>query len=217
MMYASIQWFILTFVSMFFYAGGTITNPTSPGYDFFSNYNSDLGRTVAYSGKSNLVSLWIYTINNTIYVISMMIFFIALYYFFSEGGIDKWMGLLGSISGIFVGIGLLGAVFTPWDLYPELHEMFTYLSFSSILLIVIFFAIAIYLNEAYPNKYCYIHLIYMLIVILFLIVLYTGPSLTSAEGLRLQATWQKILLFASNINLLVQGYGAWKTEKARPI
>ena len=172
MIYASIQWVILTFVAMLFYAGGTIANPNSPGYDFFSNYNSDLGLTVAYSGKSNFISLIIYTINNTIYVVSLMIFFVALYHFFSEGSKDKWMALLGIISGIFVGIGLLGAVFTPWDVYTELHEMFTYISFTSIIFIVIFFALAIYLNEEYPNKYCYIHLVYLVIVVLFIIVLY---------------------------------------------
>ena len=155
---------------MMFYAGGTIANPNSPGYDFFSNYNSDLGLTVAYSGKLNLISYLIYTINNTIYTISLMIFFIASYHFFSEGGKEKWMGLLGVISGIFVGIGLLGAVYTPWDVYTELHELFTYISFSGILLIVVFFALAIYLNEDYPNKYSYVHLVYLLIVGFFLIL-----------------------------------------------
>ena len=40
MTFASILWFILTFLAMLFYAGGTYLNPNSPGYDFFSNFNA---------------------------------------------------------------------------------------------------------------------------------------------------------------------------------
>lgn len=212
--YATIQWIILTIVAMMFYAGGTYTNPNSPGYDFFSNFNSDLGRTVAYSGRPNTISYVIFTIANSVFAVSLIPFFIAIYQFFKERGKEKWMALVGSIFGIFAGIGFLATVFTPWDLYFDLHIMFNSISFLAVLLLVIFYSFAIYLNEDYPNIYTYVQVIYTILVAIYLVVLFTGPSINTAEGLRVQATWQKVLLFAGIINILIQGYGAWKFEQS---
>lgn len=209
---ASILWFILTFLAMLFYAGGTYVNPNSPGYDFFSNFNSDLGRTVAHSGRPNTISFVIFTINHVLLCVSLILFWIAVYHFFIEDGIKKWMSLVATILGIFVGIGFLGIVFTPADLYLEPHRIFNRISFSALLIVVILYAIAIYLNEDYPNRYSYVHIIYIIIVAIYLLLLFTGPSITTAEGLRIQATSQKILLFCGVLDILIQGYGAWKLE-----
>ena len=81
-----------------------------------------------------------------------------------------------------------------------------------LLIVIILYAIAIYLNEDYPNRYCYVHIIYIIIVAIYLILRFTGPSITTAEGLRIQATSQKILLFCGVFDVLIQGYGAWKLE-----
>ena len=77
---------------------------------------------------------------------------------------------------------------------------------------MILYAIAIYLNEDYPNRYSYVHIIYIIIVAIYLIILFTGPSSTTTEGLRIQATSQKILLFCGVLDIFIQWYGAWKLE-----
>jgi len=84
MFLSSILWFILTFIEMMLYSGGTYINPNSQGYDFFSNFHSDLGRTVAYSGRPNTMSYVIFTINNTIFWVSVILFFVAENNFFKE-------------------------------------------------------------------------------------------------------------------------------------
>jgi len=213
MMVSSILWFILTFLAMMFYSGGTIVNPNSPGYDFFSNFNSDLGRTVAYSGRPNTISYVIFTFNNTILWGSLILFLAAIYNFFKEKSKEKWIALVGIIIGVFSGIVFLIVVFLPWDLYFELHVMFNSIGSLTLIFMVVLYGVAIYLNEDYPNKYSFAHIIYTVIFGVYLVVLFTGPSINSAEGLRIQVTWQKIVLFAGIINILFQGYGAWKLEK----
>ena len=66
---------ILLLIAMLFYAGGTSTNPGAPGYSLWANFIGDLGRTKAYSGKSNTVSSLIYSISQII--LSMIFIIIA--------------------------------------------------------------------------------------------------------------------------------------------
>ena len=67
---------------MFYYAGGTIQNPDSIGYDFFRNFLRQLGRIKAYAVDdfgnqlSNLVSFRIWS---TGMAVTGSIFFV--YYF----------------------------------------------------------------------------------------------------------------------------------------
>ena len=110
-------------------------------------------------------------------------------------------------------MSFLIVIFLPWDLYHEPHVIFNSIGSLALIFVVVLFALATYLNEDYPNRYFLVYLIYTIIVVIYLIVMFTGPSFTSAEGLRIQATWQKILLFAGIITILIQGYGAWKLEK----
>lgn len=81
-MFGAVQVVILTRVAMFFYAGGTAINPNAPGYTFWANFFSDLGRTRAWSGRENTISHIIFTITWIVWFISGIIMFLAFYFFF---------------------------------------------------------------------------------------------------------------------------------------
>ena len=79
------QYIILTAVAMLFYAGGTMIDPLSPGYYFWGNFFSDLGRVIALSGAPNVVSFTIFTITASILSFSFIPFaFIISSYFRSD-------------------------------------------------------------------------------------------------------------------------------------
>ena len=84
MIIGSILFVVLIFVAMLFYPGGTHINPNSKGYSFFQNFLSDLGLTVACSGKENLVSCVLFTISFAIFGVSFAFYFSSMPYFFKE-------------------------------------------------------------------------------------------------------------------------------------
>jgi len=47
---------------MVFYRGGTITDPASAGYSFFTNFFSDLGMTVGHAGQPKTVSMVLFMV-----------------------------------------------------------------------------------------------------------------------------------------------------------
>ena len=51
---------VLTAVGMLIYPGGTEADHSTAGYSFFQNFFSDLGRTEAWSGESNPISMGLF-------------------------------------------------------------------------------------------------------------------------------------------------------------
>ena len=48
-MLSPVVYFIFMHVAMLFYAGGTMLNPNAPGYSYWANFYTDLGRACGYS------------------------------------------------------------------------------------------------------------------------------------------------------------------------
>lgn len=67
----NISFLILTTIAMLVYPGGIESDPTTVGYLFFTNFFSDLGRIIAFSGTSNLASRSLFVTALTIEGISL--------------------------------------------------------------------------------------------------------------------------------------------------
>ena len=118
--------------------------------------------------------------------------------------------LLGSIVGVLSGLFYIGIAFTPADLYLEWHGNFVLLAFSSFLLVVVLYTIAIFLNKGYPNRYAYVYLVFAVLLAVYLWLLFAGPN-----DIRIQATGQKVIVYAEIICMFIQAYGAWNIEKSQ--
>ena len=66
-----VQFLILTNIAMIFYPGGTFSDPNTNGYSFFGNLFSDLGRYIAHSGESNLISCLMY--NSSLFIMGVLL------------------------------------------------------------------------------------------------------------------------------------------------
>ncbi|MFX1295672.1 MAG: hypothetical protein ACFFD2_12575, partial [Promethearchaeota archaeon] len=82
--FGNVQFIILATIAMFFYAGGHYNNPSAPGYTFWSNFISDLGLTVAYSGTVNIISQTLLWLSAILWGILGISFFLALPSLFKE-------------------------------------------------------------------------------------------------------------------------------------
>lgn len=111
---------------------------------------------------------------------------------------------------MFSGFSYIGIAFTPADLHLEWHGNFILLAFSSFLLVVILYTIAIFLNKDYPNRYAYVYLVFAVLLAAYLWLLFLGPN-----DIRVQATGQKVIVYAEIICMFIQAFGAWKIEVFR--
>lgn len=209
---ANIQFIILGIIAMFFYTGGTYHNPSNPGYDFWNNFLSDLGRTKSFSGRSNAVSFVITTITLSIFGFSFIPFFLALTSHFSkESKSQKWVSVSTAFFGIIAAICNIGVAFTPWDLYLLEHNLFVFGAFTSTFLACILCSIVIFLNKNYPNKYAIVFIAFSIAMNLYILLTIFGPW--DKEGFTLQITGQKIIVYCMCSTFIIQGYGAWKMFK----
>ncbi|MHA1804348.1 MAG: hypothetical protein ACTSU4_07405 [Promethearchaeota archaeon] len=201
-----IQYIILILIATMFYAGGTKSNPGRPGYSFWSNSLSDLGRTIAYSGIHNTTSMIIFTITLTIWGSSLIPFFLAYQSFFKEEKKQKISSRLGSIFGMIAGVCLIGIAFTPADILIAPHMIFVYIGYTAILLVGISYTVAVFLNKNFPRIYFYIFLIFTIIFYVTVSIALIG--LSGSETLL--ATGQKIGRFSTVACFAIAGYGALK-------
>jgi len=207
------QYIILTAVAMLFYAGGTMVNPLSPGYYFWGNFFSDLGRVIALSGAPNVVSFTIFTITASILSISFIPFAFVISSYFKG---DKKQYLIARISSLICLVSiafLIGTILTPWDIFDRTHLLFANLFNIAGVLGVVCFTIAVLYNKDYPNLYGFVYIALLIIAVVYTIILVSIPKSISLEGLLLQASMQKFSQYSFLLCFLIQGYGAWKLQK----
>ena len=202
----SIQYIILIFIAMLFYTGGTEDNPKVPGYSFWGNSLSDLGRTIAYSGRINTISMIIFSITLIIWAISIIPFFMALRFSFLQDKLQKKLTSIGLIFGIITGISLIGIAFTPDDILDNFHMIFVYIGYTSLFIAGLLYSIAMYLNKQFPKIFMYLFTIFT--VVHFITSMMGLVGLASA--LTLMVIGQKIGRYTTVVCFAIVSYGMWK-------
>ncbi|MFX1258007.1 MAG: hypothetical protein ACFFAN_09115 [Promethearchaeota archaeon] len=213
-MFGAVQFAILTSIAMFFYGGGTIVDPNAPGYTFWANFFSDLGRTRALSGRDNTVSYIMFTITLILGSIFGIISTIAFYYFFTEVKLEKRLSIISTILLVISGILHVGIALTPWDIYYEEHVIFVEISSLTSLIGGFLYVYVIFHNKTFTNKIGYVIIVQLvlgLIWIMILILLRPDPSTTN--GLILHCVNQKIGVYVGLVSNFYISYISWKKIK----
>ena len=78
---------------------------------------------------------------------------------------------------------------------------------------VALYSAAIFLSKDYPRVYAFTYLGFALILAIYLWLLFGGPHADTPNGVRIQATGQKIVVYAEIICMFIQSYGAFKIER----
>jgi len=203
---AAVLFIIFTGLAMIAYPGGSLYDRAAIHYNFYENFFSDLGATVTYSGKQN-------TLSHILFISALGSVGLALIYFSKI-----WRGVntdshkmfaAGIISKIFLiisGASFIGVAFTPWNLYFEKHVFFVKLAFGSLL----GWTIMMIILEARNHKLrslMIVNIIYVLMLGYYVYILFYGPKFGTLEGLEFQAVAQKIIVYATVINLAIQAWG----------
>ena len=200
--------FLCNIIAMYFYAGGSISNPENIGYDFFRNYLSQLGRVRGVNGENNLISFRIWTSGMTTTGLIFIIYYIILPTFFET----KKIAIIGSFISIISCICFILTGITPGDVILdlshysnpdlsintiyvyELHKFFANNIFYFGLLSALIYSYVIYHSKKINSIYGIGYYLFSIIIFLYVLVLIYGPSPFSSESaLMFQVTAQKIV------------------------
>jgi len=206
--FACIQFVVLTVIAMFTYPGGSIAGSATSRYSFFSNFFSELGLTVTGSGVPNTVSMILFVVALTVVGLGMIVFFIAMPLFFRHRRSVHALSWLGSTFGVVSGISYIGVAFTPANLLRDLHTDFVLMAFRAFLVVVAVYAAVIFLSPEYPNRFAGVFLIFAVLLAGYIWLLTRGPGFDTQEGLIIQATGQKLIVYAAIFTTLLQSVGA---------
>ena len=179
----------------FFYGGGNYVNKTTPYYNFFRNFISDLGRTTSHSGDDNIISIILFSIGMIIQLVAVLIYlFQAANYFSSD---YPKVSILAKCSAIFGSISLLGVILTPADV-PSLYGL--HIFFANSVFNGAFVTLGIYAYLFYSKglkNVTYTLFLCSIIILGYIIFLEIGPEpWRSIESLTMHATYQKIAVLS---------------------
>ena len=214
-MIGCVQFIVLTTVAMFLYPGGTHADNTTASYSFWNNFFSDLGRTAAHSVVSNTASMVLFVIALSLGGVALLLFFVAVPHHFRQTSMIRRLSTVGSIVGVVSAVSYIGIAAVPADVNQTLHRLFVDVAFSSFLLVVVCYSIAVFRNRDYPNAYAFVYLCFAVILAVYLWLLFAGPNPETDSGMRIQATGQKIVVYAVILCMFIQAYGAFQIERLR--
>jgi hypothetical membrane protein len=204
---------LLTVVAMFTYPGGTFTDGTTIGYNFFRNFFSDLGRVTAPNGQSNIASLILFFTALSTAGIGLIVFFLAFRNFFKTDHIENVLSLIGTISGMATGLCFIGIAFAPYDLFFDIHYQLVIWAFRTFFVAVGIYAFVIFRQDIYPPRYGWIFAAFAIFLAAYIGLLEFGPSAETFQGLVIQATGQKIIVYVSIISAMAQSGLAYRWQE----
>jgi hypothetical membrane protein len=203
----------LTAMAMLFYPGGTASDPTTRGYSFFTNFFSDLGRTQARNGQPNPVAAVLFFIALSGAGVVLITFFSAFARFFTRPRLDRALAILGTLAGIVAGLCFIGIAFAPANLNSALHTQFVFGAFESFTAATILYFIVSVREPQYRKRFATVFGAFAILLLLYLGLLFFGPTLKTPEGVLIQVTGQKTFVYASIVSILIQALGARRRAK----
>ena len=186
---------VLQVLAAFFYGGGNYINKTTPYYNFFRNFLSDLGRTTSHSGDDNTISIILFSIGMFIQLFAVLVYLVKAANYFSNE--KPKVSLLAKCSAIFGSICLLGVIVTPADV-PSLYSLHVF--FANSVFNGAFVTLGIYSYLFYSKglkNVTYTLFLCSIIIFGYIIFLEVGPEpWKSIEALTFHATYQKIAVLS---------------------
>lgn len=210
LLYVSAQFFILTLIAMAVYPGGTYRSPDASRYWFTQNFFSDLGATQTFSGKPNIYS-------ETLFIVALGSIGLSLMFtsgiWKSIGRRSTGLGTAAQVFAVLAGACFVGIAGTPWNIFLHSHNFFVKCGFS--LLLGMMGSLVLFQQQNHrPGIYVWSNWVYVVLLVSYVWILFYGPSLHTLEGLQFQVVAQKIIVYASILNLAVQAYGIRSVESA---
>ena len=206
MLYASVLFVVLTMVAMWLYPGGAVFDKGSDHYLFLGNFFSDLGATQTPSGRSNTVSMILFVIALGGTGLALINFSGSWRAIYARRRKARRAARGSQAFLVLSGLCFIGIAATPWNHLLAAHNVFVQAAF---LLLVGYLICLMRVQDKnhWPRRFIAFNALYLLVLLAYVAILFLGPTLDTASGLGLQASAQKIIVYASMINIGLQALG----------
>jgi hypothetical protein len=205
---------VLTIAAMFAYRGGSSFDTGAHHYLFFGNFFSDLGVTVTYSGRAN-------TASHALFVGALVPVGIA--FAWSAPAWRAWAirddapiaaAIVGAVA-VLGGLGFVAIALTPRNREYGAHVVLVQSAFA-LLLVFVASLLFVQVRNGTPQPWIGVNVACLAALAAYVVVAVAGPSVATAAGLRLQVVAQKIVVYASILNLSFQAWGVARRPAADP-
>ena len=182
---------------------------TASGYSFSKNFFSDLGRSVSFSGESNLVSFILFNSCIILSGFAFILFFFEFYLLFRRNVINRYLAMFGTLFGVLGGACLMGVGLFPIDLYHESHKLSAIWTFRFFFPCTLLYGIALFRSPRFVNLMAYGYLTWSFLVLSYVLVSEIGsvtPSYQTVDALIFQIVAQKLIVFTFILNIFYQTF-----------
>ena len=139
------------------------------GYEFLTDYYSDLGRTFTLEGDPNLFSMLLFVIGTLLTGLMFIPFWLTFYKIFHQSRFTMNLGKLGSMFGILALYSLFGIALIPIDVNLDLHAFSSVAYYLAITFSLFCYSLAIILDGDYPNYSGYVGMSIVIFELLFVV------------------------------------------------
>ena len=198
--------------AMVVYPGGTYRDHSTSGYEFFHNFFSDLGATVAFDGEPNTLGAPLFVVSLVVLVIGMGSLLAGLGRGYARSPRSLPLVRLAFLAGAFVCACFIGVALTPENRMRSVHVLFTKLAFRAFPAVPLCLALAARRNTMLRPRVTFAWMAMLVLLVVYVIILDWGPRASTPTGLVVQVTAQKIVAVGAVLLLVYQSYQAESAE-----
>jgi hypothetical membrane protein len=195
-------------VAMLVYPGGTYRDHTTSGYQFFHNFFSDLGATKTWSGLPNPIGAVLFVVSLVVLVLGMCAILAGLARVYARSPRSLPLIRVAVVAGVFVCASFIGVAVTPENRFLSTHVLFTKLAFRVFPAVPLFLGLAASRGDGLPSRVGVAWVAMVGLLVAYVVVLDWGPRSSTATGLVVQVTAQKIVAIGAVLLLVYQSIQA---------
>ena len=209
----TILFLILTSIAMILYSGGSWIDITAIGFNFKTNFFSDLSRRSTFLGASNLSSSIPFTIAIFLVGASLICLFVLFLRNFLFQKEFKKISIAIFVLGIMCALVYISIGFTPFDIFPGTHSILIIISFCYLIILMVVYTARIFLYPEYPNFYGWLFVVFFILSCGYLVVILSQDFTEFIRYIKLRAIFQKIIVYTGIVILLTQTVGSLRFQK----
>jgi hypothetical membrane protein len=179
--------------AMLRYPGGTPHDRASSGYSLSQNFLSDLGMTVAYDGRRNVVGAALFVLSLLLLVVGLggcLLAFVRLYA--RSPRARRWARAAGVV-GMLAAAAFVGVAVTPENAVMDVHVAFTVWAWRIVPFAALLLCVASAVSDVFPPRVAVAWGSLAALIAAYVALGAWGPSLATDGGLRVQVVAQKTI------------------------